>query len=126
MLCNKLYDRFDVMYTNVLQLLFAFYFSHFLYRMSIRGLSTAVEIELIKEIVAVGGIKSVVARSLCNNNPELFGQPNSELQRQVQNKTAYWKRTKSLNEFEKEVQQLGIDHQPRTGYRDQVDPDRPV
>lgn len=131
---NKLANHFHVTCNNFFAFAFAFPFLTFLTGRGMstnnntasnlkRGLPSIVVKELAKEVVFSGGIKDAVSRIICNNNPELFGQPGSELRRQVQNRVQYWKRAKSVNEFEKIARKLGVGREAFTQYRNQEPPE---
>ena len=47
--------------------------------------------QLLEDVEGYGGLFTVSVRALCNRKPELYGEPNTELRRSVQNQVTRWK-----------------------------------
>jgi hypothetical protein len=56
-----------------------------------RGLNTQTLCHLLRDIEENGGIHLVSAKSVCDRNPRVYGEPGSERRRQVLQKISKWK-----------------------------------
>lgn len=77
------------------------------------GLSLSVKQQLLRDIEKLGGLSVVKVARLCDAKPHLYGEKDSRLRRQVQNKVGKWKLLSSVA-FDKVKRDVlkGVDEPP--------------
>lgn len=71
----------------------------------LRGLRQSLQRQLLLDIESRGGLFAFKISRLCNEKPDVYGEKNSVLRRQVQNAVTYWK-TLNREKFEDLKRQL--------------------
>ena len=56
------------------------------------GLSKTLLLQLLQDIEQRGGLHNVSLKRICGRNPEFYGIPGSQLQRQIQNRVSRWQK----------------------------------
>jgi hypothetical protein len=56
-----------------------------------RGLTTAVKVQLLDDILKSGGFEFLKLAKLCDQKPDIYGDPGTHLRRKVQNTAFTWK-----------------------------------